>query len=254
MIYFRKNIKQKNKIKIQWSDFTFYISRVAPYEFKLNSVFKGRANKLFNTTNEVLDFLMAKDSYDLLMELDKGGFSDLVRLYHKTSLLVKEVDNTNTQLTDIQTRVDSLKAKLSSQQDQLTIKKEQDKYADWNDFLNKNKNLTDWKEVESKSTQTNNSKLLGSFYCQWVLDDGYIDVYLQHPIKNNKYWYLAIMYPEIDGEEQKKTIQSKDFLGLCSYITHAYLEIDIDQFILSCKEMSTPHKDVVKVTDLWKQF
>jgi hypothetical protein len=117
----------------------------------------------------------------------------------------------------------------------------------WEDYLDKNEHNISWEEVDSG--RRSNGMLIGSFYCSWVLDDGYVDVYVKAPIKSDSHWYLKVIYPiREDGGRLHRTIQSNNFISLCSYVTHDELDFSIKNFVIGCdNELSNKYDEVRKV-------
>jgi len=69
-----------------------------------------------------------------------------------------------------------------------------------------------WEQVESGNRH--NGFFVGSFYVQWVMDSGYIKLYLKKPTASDKNWYLKIVYPMQSGEQYKTTVKAKHFNGI----------------------------------------
>jgi hypothetical protein len=114
----------------------------------------------------------------------------------------------------------------------------------WEDYLDNNKHNISWEEVDSGRRR--NGMFIDSFYCSWVLDDGYVDVYVKAPIKSDSHWYLKVIYPiREDGSVFRKTIQSNNFISLCSYVTHDEFDLNIKDFVIGCdKELSVDYDEV----------
>jgi len=248
------NNLQLETIKISWFSHILHFSRTKPSiykpnDFKLTSVFKNRAAKSYNTTEEVLAYLDSFKSDKLLLELEKKGFLDLVELYNKTSMVVKEIKDIENEANDLKPINKNLNSKLKSLKDRQINEINENSLEDWNNYLKKNSNLISWVEIDSG--QRRNGKLLGSFYCEWVLDTGYIDLYLRLPLKSDPNWYLKIVHPMLDGYQTKSTIQSKNFLSICAYITGTESDIEIKEFISCCKDLSKDQQEITKITNLF---
>lgn len=243
-------------IKISWFSNILHFSRIKPStykpnDFKLTSVFKNMAAKKYNTTKEVLSYLHASNSEKLLLELEEKGFDDLVRLYKKTTKTLQEIEINDNKVYDLKSINNNLNLKIKKLEDRLTIGINEDSLDNWNKYLVKNSKLINWKEVNSGRRR--NGNLLGGFYCNWALDSGYINLYLKLPIKSDPNWYLKIVYPMHDGNQTKRTIQSINFISLCSFITEDTLNTDIEitEFISRCKELSEAHQEISKITNLF---
>jgi hypothetical protein len=117
----------------------------------------------------------------------------------------------------------------------------------WEEYLGKNEHNISWKEVDSGKRR--NGVLIGSFYCSWLLEDGYVSVYAKSPIKSDSNWYLKVIYPVMeDGGRVRRTIQSNNFISLCSYLTHEELDFSIKDFVIGCdNELSIKYDEVRKV-------
>jgi hypothetical protein len=243
-------------IKISWFSHILHFSRMKPSiykpnDFKLTSVFKNMASKNYSTTKEVLAYLHASNSEKLLLELEEKGFEDLVRLYKKTTKTLQDIEIIDNEVYDLQSINNNLNLKLKKLEDRLNVEINEDSLKGWNEYLVMNNKLINWKEVDSGRRR--NGSLIGGFYCDWALDSGYINLYLKLPIKSDPNWYLKIVYPMLDGNQTKRTIQSKNFLGLCSFITEDdfHIDIEITEFISSCTELSKEHHEISKITNLF---
>jgi len=83
----------------------------------------------------------------------------------------------------------------------------------------------DWSEI--KPGNRHNGFYLGDFYVQWLLDDGYITLYLKQPTLNDSSWYLKLVYPRYDGEQFKTTIKANRLQGILSFLDSENEEIDV---------------------------
>ena len=83
----------------------------------------------------------------------------------------------------------------------------------------------DWEEVESGNRH--NGFFVGSFFVQWALDSGYVDLHLKKPTDKDRNWYLKIVYPRVDGQRYKTTIKAGHFEGIiCCIESNEVIELN----------------------------
>lgn len=219
-------------------------------EYSLSTVFKWRANNEYDDFSEIIRYLDKSINLSSNNEVRKifieEGFQELLSIFDSTKSLALEIESLKTTLVANEAKLEKLQKDFTNivrQTSDNTVFEQKNKFRvcgsddKWS-YADEDK-YYDWIS-------------LGSFYCQWNVDDGYLILDLAR--LEDSMWVLKIEYPEVGDFDEKLEgrnlfIQSETLDGILTYVQHE-TALDFWEFVKSLIALDHDDSDLIKLREL----
>tara|TARA_B110000008_G_scaffold226594_1_gene228093 strand:- start:20 stop:787 length:768 start_codon:yes stop_codon:yes gene_type:complete len=219
-------------------------------EYSLSTVFKWRAEKKYDDLPEIIRYLDESINLSSNNEVRKifieAGFQELLNIFDSTKSLVLEIKSLKT--TSISNEVKLAKLQkdfknIVSQTSDSIVLEQKNKFRIYG---------SDEKWSYADEDKYYDWISLGSFYCQWNIDNGYLRLDLAR--SDCSAWVLKVEYPEVDDfgekrEGRKLFIQSETLDGILSYVQKE-TALDFWEFVKSLIDLDRDDSDLIKLRKL----
>jgi hypothetical protein len=220
-------------------------------QYSLISVLKNQARKKYEDLIDILEFLNVSvnlTSNDEVRNIFiEEGFQELLNIF----------DNSKSVVLDIQS---AKKALVANEAKFMRAQKDLKNIVRWTaaNMAAERKSKFRIYHSDEKWTHANEDEnhkwiSLGSFYCQWNIDDGYLNLDLARI--DNSIWILKIEYPDNEDFDEKTEghkifIQSNTVDGILKYVKEETV-IDFWEFVESLIAIDIQSHDLIKLRELY---
>jgi len=219
-------------------------------KYSLSTVLKWRAKKTYDDFPEIIRYLDKTLNLSSNIEVRKifieEGFQELLNIFDSTKSLALEIKLLKATLDANEANLEKLQKdfiNIVRQISENTVFEEKNKFRIYGS--------------DDKWSHTDEDKYydwisLGSFYCQWNVESGYLNLDLAR-LKDSM-WVLKIEYPEvIDFDEKldgrKLFIQSKTLDGILTYVQYE-TALDFWEFVKRLIILDRDDNDLIKLREL----
>lgn len=223
-----------------------FITKSDEYEcgYKICSVGKWQAKIDYLKSTEIIEFLdntldLTNNSELRKMLLDEG-YEELITIFDNTKNLAKDLLNSQKKLAQMERSIENLKRDLWNT---IRTSKSSNSLQIVSSIIDDSED-NKWAEIDEPSNE--DFIYLDSFYCQFVLDDAYLEVFIKNTDEN---WILKIEYPEFGEFDEEpdcyppKYILSRTIHGILNYVFNE-TQIDIWKFIDTLTDKISDNKDI----------
>jgi len=219
-------------------------------EYSLSIVFKWRAEKKYDDLPEIIRYLDESINLSSNNEVRKifieAGFQELLNIFDSTRSLVLEIKSLKTTSISNEVKLTKLQKdfkNIVSQTSDSIVLEQKNKFRIYG---------SDEKWSYADEDKYYDWISLGSFYCQWNVDNGYLRLDLAR--SDCFAWVLKIEYPEVDDfgeklEGRKLFIQSETLDGILSYVQKE-TALDFWEFVKSLIDLDRDDSDLIKLRKL----
>lgn len=219
-------------------------------QYSLKSIFKSQAQNKYEDLADILQYLDTSvnlTSNDEVRDIFiKEEFQELLNIFDSSKSVVFDIQSAKAALIANEAKFAKAHKDLKNivrRAVASTASENKDKFRIYN---------SDEKWTYANEDEHYEWISLGSFYCQWNVDDGHLNLDLARI--DNSIWMLKVEYPDIEifdekTEGHKLFIQSNTLDGILKYV-HEETRLDFWDFVKSLITIDNQSDDLIKLREL----
>ena len=220
-------------------------------QYSLISVLKNQARKKYEDLIDILEFLNVSvnlTSNDEVRNIFiEEGFQELLNIFDNSKSVVLDIQSAKKALVANEAKFMRAQKDLKNIVRRTAANIAAERKIEFR-IYNSDENWTHANEDEHHKWIS-----LGSFYCQWNVDDGYLSLDLARI--DNSIWILKIEYPDNEDFDEKTEghkifIQSNTVDGILKYVKEETV-IDFWEFVESLIAIDIQSHDLIKLRELY---